>query len=209
MDKKIGTLYGISVGTGDPELITVKGLRILQNSPIVAFPAGINGKDGVAQTIIQEYLQPHQQILPLSFPYTLSQPDLTQAWQNVTEQVWRYLQQGFDVAFACEGDISFYSTFTYLASTLKKLYPQIKIDRIAGVCSPMATASVLGLPLTMQHEKLVVLPALYSIEKLEGGFRLGRNSCINESCFCLSSSMANSATKKFICFYLFSGKSDY
>lgn len=166
-DGKIGILYGVSVGTGDPELITVKGLRILQNTKIIAFPAGINQKKGVAETIIEQYLQPHQQKLSLSFPYTLSQEILSQAWHDVSMEVWQYLHNGEDVAFACEGDISFYSTFTYLALTLQKIHPTIKIVRISGVSSPMAAASALGLPLTMQEEKLAILPALYSIQELE------------------------------------------
>jgi precorrin-2/cobalt-factor-2 C20-methyltransferase len=164
---KSGILYGVSVGTGDPDLITVKGLRILQNTKIIAFPAGINHKKGVAETIIEQYLQPHQQKLALSFPYTLSPEILSQAWHDVSMEVWEYLQNGEDVAFACEGDISFYSTFTYLALTLQKIHPTIKIVRISGVSSPMAAASALGLPLTMQEEKLAILPALYSIQELE------------------------------------------
>ena len=167
MNNQIGTLYGVSVGTGDPELITVKGLKIIQTCPIISFPAGIKGKAGVAETIIQEYLKPQQKKLALSFPYTLSQTDLSLAWHKVALEVWQYLQQGLDVAFACEGDISFYSTFTYLALTLKQLHPEVKIDRIPGVSSPMVTASILGIPLTMQQEKLIILPALYSPEKLE------------------------------------------
>lgn len=166
MNNRIGILYGVSVGTGDPELITLKGLKILQTCPIIAFPAGIKGNKGVAETIIQEYLQPEQQKLALSFPYTLSQTDLDQAWHQVALEVWQYLEQGLNVAFACEGDISFYSTFTYLALTLKQLHPKVSIDRIPGVSSPMVTASILEIPLTIQQEKLIVLPALYSLEKL-------------------------------------------
>ena len=56
---QVGTLYGISLGTGDPELITVKGLRILQSSPVVAFPAGINHRPGIAQNIISPWLIPY------------------------------------------------------------------------------------------------------------------------------------------------------
>lgn len=167
MNSKIGTLYGVSVGTGDPELITVKALKVIQNSPIIAFPAGINHKLGKAETIIQNYLQPNQKKLSLTFPYTLSQETLEKAWQKVALQVWEFLEKGLDVAFACEGDISFYSTFTYLAEYIKKIDSNLKIERIAGVSSPMVAASVLDIPLTMQDEKLVVLPAIYSVEELE------------------------------------------
>jgi precorrin-2/cobalt-factor-2 C20-methyltransferase len=92
---------------------------------------------------------------------------LTSAWRSVAAKVWPYLVHGQDVAFACEGDISFYSTFTYLAETLKLEQPTLKINYIAGVSSPFAAGSALGLPLTCQAEKMVVLPALYCPEELE------------------------------------------
>lgn len=92
---------------------------------------------------------------------------LTPAWQIAALQVWQYLQHGQDVAFACEGDVSFYSTFTYLAQTLQQFYPEVVIKTVPGVCSPMAATSALGLPLTIRQERLVVLPALYHIGELE------------------------------------------
>jgi precorrin-2 methylase len=67
----IGTLYGISVGSGDPELITLKGWRCLQQVPVVAFPAGVEGKPGYAQQTVTQWLQPQQVQLALTFPYVL------------------------------------------------------------------------------------------------------------------------------------------
>ena len=162
-----GILYGISVGTGDPELITVKGLRILQKSSIVAFPAGINNQPGVAQNIVDCWLQPQQQILPLDFPYTQDRQILEQAWYKAAQEAWYYLKQGKDIAFACLGDISFYSTFTYLAQAIQQLAPAVKVVTIPGVCSPMAIASVLQMPLTINHEKLAIIPALHTVKDLE------------------------------------------
>ncbi len=163
----IGILYGISVGTGDPELITVKGLRLLQNSPVVAFPAGVQAKPGMAQQIVAGWLSPQQVQLSLNFPYVQDMTVLAQAWQAAAEQVWQYLQIGQDVAFACEGDVSFYSTFTYLAQTLQQLHPEVKVQLIPGVCSPMAAAAVLGIPLTVRQQRLAILPAIYTVGELE------------------------------------------
>ncbi len=164
---QVGTLYGISVGPGDPELITLKGLRILKQSPVVAFPCGVKGKLGMAQLIVDEWLESHQVQLALSFPYVLDMVILTQAWQVAAEQVWQYLHLGQDVAFVCEGDVSFYSTFTYLAEMLKQLHPECVVQTVPGVCSPMAAASALGIPLTVREQRLVVLPALYNVGELE------------------------------------------
>ena len=163
----LGTLYGISVGTGDPELITIKGLRLLQKTPVIAFPAGINQQLGIAQKIINRWLQPSQITIALNFPYVRERTILESAWAESASKVWHYLQQGQDVAFACEGDISFYSTFTHLATTLKQLYPSIKVTTVPGVCSPVAAASDLGIPLTINHQRLTILPALYTVDELE------------------------------------------
>lgn len=160
-------LYGISVGTGDPELITVKGLRYLQQAKIVAFPEGIQGKSGIAETIISRWLQSHQTLLPLKFPYVQDNQLLRQAWETAARQVLSYLQTGQDVTFACQGDIHFYSTFTYLAQTVQQLDPQVQIKTIPGVCSPMAAAAELGIPLTTRSQRLIILPTLYHLDELE------------------------------------------
>jgi len=162
-----GTLYGISAGTGDPELLSIKGLKILQSSPVVAFPAGIGGKLGIAQTIVEQWLQPQQLQLALEFPYVQDEEILLQAWQVAAKQVWEYLHQGQNVAFVCEGDVSFYSTFTYLAQTLQQLHPEATVQAIPGVCSPLAAVAALGLPLTVRAQRLAVLPALYQVGELE------------------------------------------
>ena len=161
-----GKLYGISVGTGDPELITVKGLRLLQRSPVVAFPQGIDRQTGIAEKIIAQWLKPEQVTLALNFPYVRDEAVLQQAWQKAAQQVWKYLQQGNDVAFACLGDVSFYSTFTYLAETIQQLY-DAPVETVPGVCSPVAIASELNIPLTVNSQRLVILPAIYRINELE------------------------------------------
>lgn len=167
----LGTLYGISVGPGDPELLTLKGLRMLQQVPVVAFPKGVGDRPGIAHTIVQQWLKPSQTQLPLHFPYVQDNTELEMAWQQATALVWEYLQQGNDVGFICEGDISFYSTFTYLAQTLQHQYPQTRIQTIPGICSPMASAAALGIPLTVRSQRLTILPALYSMAELEAAIQ--------------------------------------
>jgi precorrin-2/cobalt-factor-2 C20-methyltransferase len=164
---QLGTLYGISVGPGDPELITLKGLRILKQASVVAFPAGVQGKPGIAQQIVDEWLGSHQVQVALTFPYVQDIAILTQAWQIAAQQVWEYLRLGQDVAFVCEGDVSFYSTFTYLSEMLQQLHPECVVQTVPGVCSPMAAASALGVPLTVRDQRLAVLPALYNVGELE------------------------------------------
>ena len=162
-----GILYGIGVGPGDPELITVKGLGILQRVPVVAFPAGLQGKPGIAQQMVAQWLNASQVQLALNFPYVQETEILTQAWQVAAQEVWQSLKLGQDVAFVSEGDVSFYSTFTYLAQTLQQLHPEAVVQTVPGICSPLAAAAVLGIPLTIRAQRLVVLPAIYRVGELE------------------------------------------
>lgn len=162
-----GILTGISVGPGDPELITLKGLQILKTAPVVAFPAGVGGKPGIAEQIVARWLHPDAVKLALSFPYVRDEKTLTLAWELAAEEVWQILQNGRDVAFVCEGDVSFYSTFTYLAQTLQKKHPEAIVETVPGVCSPMAAVAALGIPLTIRDQKLAVIPALYNVKELE------------------------------------------
>lgn len=163
----LGTLYGIGAGPGDPDLLTVKGLKILQSVPVVAFPAGIQGRLGVAQQIVAGWLNPDQTQLPLHFPYVQDDSVLQQAWIAAAETVWTCLASGQDVAFVSEGDVSFYSTFTYLEQTLRRLHPEAMVQTIPGISSPMAAAAALGIPLTTRADRLIVLPALYVVSELE------------------------------------------
>lgn len=163
----IGILYGVGVGPSDPELITLKGLRRIRQAPVVAFPAGLNAQPGMAETIISSWLHAHQVRLPLKFPYVRDQETLETAWRSAAEGLLPYLRSGQDVVFVSEGDVSFYSTFTYLAQAVRQAEPQATIETIPGVCSPMAAAAALGIPLTLQGQRLAILPALYSVTELE------------------------------------------
>ena len=165
-DPSNGKLYGIGAGPGDPELISVKGLRYLQAAPVVAFPAGLQGKPGVAQQIIAPWLQPDQMQLPLQFPYVQDLAVLQRAWRQAARMVWQQLHQGRDVAFVSEGDVSFYSTFTYLSQALQAIEPTAQVETIPGICSPMAAAAALGLPLTVQSDRLAILPALHRLDDI-------------------------------------------
>ncbi len=162
----VATLWGVGVGPGDPELITLKGWRRLQAAPVVAFPAGVQGRMGVAEQIIAPHLKPQQVRLPLEFPYVLDENLLQQAWHIAAECVYDYLQQGLDVVFASEGDVSFYSTFTYLGSAVQQIDPTVPLGIIPGICSPLAAAAVLGLPLTCGGDRLAILPAMYHADEL-------------------------------------------
>ena len=166
MDSELGTLWGVSVGPGDPEWLTLKGLKVLQRVPAIAMPQNRQGQPGMAFEIVKDYLDPSQILVPLHLPFVKDPEILKQSWQTAAELLSPHLRSGQDVAFISEGDVSFYSTFTYVATALRRQIPNLSISVIPGVCSPLAAAGALEIPLAIQAEKIAVLPALYDPQAL-------------------------------------------
>lgn len=163
MIKSVGRLYGLGIGPGDPELITVKALRLLQSAPVVAYPIADRNKQGLARSIVLEYIKPEQIEVPLYFPFKLecsAQPYYDKAAETLAE----YLQLGQDVVVLCEGDPFFYGTFMYIYNRLADKFPT---EVVPGVSSTMASAAVLGVPLTYRNDVYVVIPAILPAEVLK------------------------------------------
>ena len=163
----LGTLFGIGVGPGDPEWITMKGIRVLQQAQIVAVPQNRQGEPGMAYAIAQQYLRPHQTLLTLNLPFSTDPEVLESGWKVSMNTLLPHLRSGQNVAFLAEGDISFYSTFTHVMRAVKAHEPTIAIETIPGVCSPLAAASALNIPLSLWDEKVAILPALYEVTELD------------------------------------------
>ncbi|TRY27591.1 precorrin-2 C(20)-methyltransferase [Brevibacillus sp. LEMMJ03] len=158
---RIGTLYGIGVGPGDPELITVKAFRLLQQSPVVAYPKKRMGSKSYAHQIAELYVKPSEgkEMLGLVFPMTKDKEVLEREWANTVELVWERLRQGKDVAFVTEGDPLFYSTFIHMMRVMQAAHPEVPIVSVPGVSSFLGAASRLGLPLADGDEQIGIIPA--------------------------------------------------
>jgi precorrin-2/cobalt-factor-2 C20-methyltransferase len=153
-----GVLYGIGVGPGDPELITLKALRILEKVPYV-FAAASSKNDyslALAQAVVE----------PLYFPMTSDRQILEAAWENNAALVLEILQHGEDAAFLTIGDPLTYSTYGYLLKTIKHINKNIKVVTIPGITSYNAAAALANIPLTEGEE------SFYLISGAQGGDRL-------------------------------------
>lgn len=188
-----GRLLGLGVGPGDPELITVKALRLLQGAPVVAYfvaKAKANaGQGGNAYGVIEGYLLDGQQRLPLVYPVTtekLAPPLSYEAviadfYDTAAAQVADHLDAGRDVAVICEGDPFFYGSYMYLHDRLAERY---EAQVVPGVCSMLGGVAMLGLPLVYRNQTLTVLSGVLSAEELKARLasadaavvmKLGRN----------------------------------
>lgn len=173
----IGTLYGLGVGPGDPELITVKAFRKLKESPVIAYPKKRKGSKSYAHRIIDVYVKPGEKdMLGLVFPMTKDPVILEREWTKTVEAVWEKLQEGKDVAFVTEGDPLLYSTFIHMMNLMKELHPEVEIKTVPGISSINGAASRLGIALAEGDDHVAIIPARDDYETMKKAIQ--ENDCV-------------------------------
>jgi precorrin-2/cobalt-factor-2 C20-methyltransferase len=164
----LGTLYVIGVGPGDPELLTLKAVRILNEVPVICVPKGKEDGSSLALSIVSKALNlSGKDIIEAHFPMQKTKSsgnecELDTKWHNTVENVLSRLNRGIDTAFITMGDPSIYSTFFYLYDRILELNPAVNIEIIPGVSSINAAASKAKLSLGLADEKIAILPATYA-----------------------------------------------
>ena len=161
----LGCLYGIGVGPGDPELLTLKALKALQKVPVICVPQAAGRRESYALSIVKDYVRPEQEILRTPFP-TDDAGGAAQVWRDTSEMVVERLKKGQDVAFLTEGDPMLFSTFSYVLAGVRELCPEAPVEIIPGVSSVMAAAASSGIPLATHGQRLAILPAAYGLDDL-------------------------------------------
>ncbi|MDP9380344.1 MAG: precorrin-2 C(20)-methyltransferase [Chloroflexota bacterium] len=164
---KPGTLYGIGVGPGDPELLTLKGLRLLRSVPLVYVPVARPGARSYAREIAAEHLDLNrQQVVELVFAMREEPAVMQGHWKANAAVIAKGLREGSDVAFVTEGDPMLFSTWVHVAAALHETLPEAPIVVVPGISSPQAAAAAAGVPLADRDERLAILPATYEREGL-------------------------------------------
>ena len=157
-----GRLFGLGIGPGDPDLITVKALKILHAAPVLAYPAPEQGQS-LARAIVAELLPGGQTEVAIRMPIELARFPAQEVYDQAAETLGRHLEAGRDVAVLCEGDPFFYGSFMYLFARMAERFV---IEVVPGVSSLTACAAVLGMPLAARNDIISVLPAPLSAEVL-------------------------------------------
>ena len=161
-----GKLYGIGVGPGDPELLTLKAKRIIESSPVLAKPVKKPGEESTAFTIIKPVVDLSKvEVIDLLFGMTGDNADYWEFGRKAGDQVIEHLSQGKDVTLITLGDVSIYSTFMYLEQYVRsKGYETEIIPGIPAFCGGAAKARV---PLTLGDQCLAVVPSAKDNPMLE------------------------------------------
>ena len=152
-----GTLYGLGIGPGDPELITVKALRLLERAPVIAYPAPEKG-ESLARSIVAPYLSggDKKTEVVIRMPLVAARFPAGAVYDRAAEELGGHLEAGRDVAVLCEGDPFFYGSFMYLFGRMAERFT---VEVVPGVSSLTACAAVLGAPLAARNDVLTVVPA--------------------------------------------------
>jgi len=173
-----GILYGIGVGPGDPELLTLKAVRALGEVDVVFAAASTKNDYSTAYSIARPHMKDGVRVEQLGFPMTKDKDELEQAWQANAKIVSEVLKKGENAAFLTLGDPLTYSTYGYLQRTLLTLDPNVKLQAIPGITSFHAAASKIGLVLTESKESLLITSGVTDPDKLEAQLAVADNAVI-------------------------------
>lgn len=157
-----GKMYGLGIGPGDPELITLKALRLLQAAQVVAYPAPEQG-DSLARSIVAPHLSGGQIEIAIRMPLSVERFPAQAVYDAAAEELGAHLQNGRNIAVLCEGDPFFYGSFMYLFGRLAERFP---VEVVPGVSSLTACAAALGHPLAARNDVLSIIPAPLSDEEI-------------------------------------------
>jgi precorrin-2/cobalt-factor-2 C20-methyltransferase len=150
-----GKLYGIGVGPGDPELITLKSLRILRSSDVI-FYIKSEQKESFARSIVAQYLNNNQLEIPIVMPMRSDQKYGQIIYDEACKTIKTHLDLEQNIVFLCEGDPFFYGSFMYIYQRLKGY---CDIETVPGISSIMASASVSGRWLASRNDVFSTIPA--------------------------------------------------
>ncbi|MGQ3683725.1 MAG: precorrin-2 C(20)-methyltransferase [Candidatus Loosdrechtia sp.] len=154
---KTGSFYGIGLGPGDQEFLTLKAVRIIRNADCIFVPKSGSKEDSIALEIVREYVK-DKKVIEQVYPMTKDRLVLTSAWRKAAEEILAEINAGYDVAYLTLGDPLTFSTYIYLLRQLETMLPGQEIHTIPGITSYNAAASAANYPLLSGDERLAVIP---------------------------------------------------
>ncbi|MGD0092291.1 MAG: precorrin-2 C(20)-methyltransferase [Planctomycetota bacterium] len=161
----LGTLYGIGIGPGDPELITVKGAGLLRRCRHVFVPKARTAAESLAWSIARRHAQAEATVHELVFPMTTDSRELEERWRESARQVAAVLHGGEDACFLTLGDPFLYSTYIYLVRALRQELAAVRVVTVPGVTAFSAAAALAGFPVGEGKKPVTIVPASDDLEQ--------------------------------------------
>ena len=168
--KTTGKLFGVGVGPGDPELLTIKAVRVIKEADIIFTAASTKNRYSLAVEIATPYISPSTRIEKLSFPMTKDEKEVETAWIHNAKQIAEQLKKGKNAVFLTLGDPTTYSTFGYILKKMECIMPEADIETIPGITSFHAASARLNKILVEGEESLLITSGAF------GGEQIRKNS---------------------------------
>jgi precorrin-2/cobalt-factor-2 C20-methyltransferase len=156
----------VGCGPGDPELLTLKAIRLIKNAEVVFAPTSKEGKPSIALSIVQKYVNSSTKTVNLIFPMLKDKEALKDYWKGNTEKIANEVRAGKKVIYLTVGDPSIYSTWIYVYRELRRDHKDIEIDIIPGITSIFAFAAEAKIALVEGDETLAIVPACYDMDRV-------------------------------------------
>jgi len=158
-------LIGIGVGSGDPELLTIKAVKAIQNADVIMCPASKEDRPSIALSVVSSIIDKskNQEIVKLIFPMTKDRDVLEQTWKKNARIMAEKVLSGKNVVYLTVGDPYLYSTWMYMHKDIQQNHPEIKISAIPGIVSIFTFASKVGVSIAEGADKVSIIPSCYDL----------------------------------------------
>lgn len=161
-------LTGIGVGPGDPDLLTVKAVKAIQNAETIMCPASKEDRPSIALSVVSSLIKPdNQEIVKLIFPMTKDKDILESTWKKNAEIMADKVLSGRNVVYLTVGDPYLYSTWIYMHREIHANHPELKINVVPGIVSMFTFASKVGVSIAEGAEKVAIIPSCYNLETVK------------------------------------------
>ncbi len=162
-------LIGIGVGPGDPDLLTVKAVKAIQNADIIMCPASKEDRPSIAFSVVSSLIDEskNQEIVKLIFPMTKDKDILEATWKKNAKIMAEKVLSGKNIVYLTVGDPYLYSTWIYMYKDLKENYPDMEISVIPGIVSMFTFASKVGVSIAEGAEKVAIIPSCYDLTSVK------------------------------------------
>ena len=170
---KHGVLYGIGVGPGDPDLISMKGARVLSECPHVFVPKARCEGDSTALVIASRYLAADSRVHELLFPMITDRQELSRHWDGSAERIAVVLRSGKDACFLTLGDPLLYSTYIYLLRALRMKIPEIEVVTVPGITAFSAAAALTEFAVGEGKEVVTIVPTADDLDAVRKALTSG------------------------------------
>ena len=171
-----GELFGIGVGPGDPELLTVKAINAIKQLDVIIAPKTEKKDGSVALNIASQYIKPETEIVYQVFPMTVGFAEDDTAWQSNKQEILELLQAGKNVGFLTLGDPMFYSTYIYVFRLLQ--HEAVEIETIPGIPAFCAIGSATNTPIVEGDSILSIIPANMPEDRVRSALKTCDNAVL-------------------------------